>query len=453
MRVLGSRFALLVGIASLAGLSACADLKVYQVGEAHQAGEPGSLAYALPKKSFLLSATYVLKNCQTVDDAQQPLILEADVSINLVASNEVDESQRYYIPYSSLRSAFKEMNFTVESYPNQTLKSFNATVNDQASAILTAAFGTAIKLAVLAKVAAEAAPKTELCDKAAILDLKSVAAMRDRLAKLAKQSKPGGGKLPAKPAKPAPDPEPQPDIDMEITQLQAKIGAIVAAKMTTKVLLAWSPTPSELTQLLGQRRMATKSLPRAVGVQKWLSPAGRKWLSSNQDAGQDLVIAIDVPAWATGSAADAVGTTALIDGFVVRDPALGNVRVCKGACPVPQDGLSTVDNVLFAATVAMPQFGRKLLLPLHNNFAQNSVLDVSLSEDGVITKLGVKSASTLAQPLKDVGTSFDALAKAKSDAQTAEKNKARDDNKVLSDCLEAQKTIIKDGGTPIGSCQ
>jgi hypothetical protein len=87
-------------------------------------------------------------------------------------------------------------------------------------------------------------------------------------------------------------------------------------------------------------------------------------------------------------------------------------------------------------------------------------LDVSISEDGVITKLGVQSSNTASTTIGALGTNaetaknaLDARNKAQADALTKAQNKAKDENKTLADCLEAQKAIVKNGGSPIGSCE
>lgn len=424
--------------------SACTNLQVYKVdGTTHLPDAPGSIPYALPKKSILATATYVLTQCKTTTNPVA-LLLDADVTINVTQANEVDESERYAIPYTELRSWIKEINFVVESYSNQTLKSFTGAINDQASAILTGAVGTAIKFGALAGVTAEK-PKQDFCTDDARAALVELEAVKKRLKDIVN---------PPTPVKPPAKPEP--GQDALIAELTKRIGEITSKALTSKVYLSWSPQVSELVTGSGGRDVAAKTVTPEKAVQKWLTPEGQTWLRSHplKDA-QTIYIVIDVPAWSHPARKEE--SASVTDGLILRDPAVGLLRVCKGPCATPNEaGVVSIDNVLSSAPVVVPQLGRKLVVPLRNTFAQNSSLEVTLSEDGVITKLGIKNASTLSQTATGLGSNADALKAAqdaRDKAQAAAQTKTRDDNKRLADCLEAQKTIAKDGGTPISVCQ
>jgi len=416
--------------------------------------QEGQIPYTLPKKTLAISATYVLKGCKTAIDTKNRQVLDLGVSTNvtLVALNEADESERYLIPYVKLRSSLKETNFVVESHGNGTLKSFSTSINDQSAAVISSAANLAIKTVGL--LAAGASASELYCKAETVTDLQAVAANKGAIEQIRTRMNPDG----------TPVAKLSPADEYRIAKLQSEIDNIISDKLTTKVVLMWSPTLQELKPWYAERDAATRTLAPDLAVSKWLTPQGGQWLAANRDPSNSIVISISVPVWAHApvpAAPAAFPTTEQhIDGFVVRDPALSNVLVCMGVCPIPQDGLMSVDTVATTADAAIPQFGRRLVLPLHNSFGQNSVLDISMSEDGMISKLGQRSTSTIAAGVTALGTAVDAeksredaRAKAKRDALTAEQNQPRDDNKRLADCLAAQKVILDNGGTPIGVCR
>lgn len=419
----------------------CTDLKVDHLSAAATSEDAsGVIPYVLPKKSLIISITYVLKGCGTAVEpvtGQPGLSLDADATVTLVAANEADENERYAIPYVALRSWLKETSFTVESFGNKTLKTFNGTINDQTASVVSAVIGTAIKTAAL--VAAAGGPD-EYCKPSVRADLASIALNKNNIADLRAR----------------PDAQKQ---DAKIAAFQAIIDKTVRENLTTKVSLTWSPSFGELKAWYPGRDAAVRVFKADVGVGQWLTPKGVQWLAANDGGKHDLNVVVSTPTWAHPKNAPSK-TTGQVEGFVVRDPAFGTIFVCKGICPIPQDGLTRVDNVVATADAAFPQLGRKLVLPLHNSIAQNSVLDLSMSEDGVITKLGAHSTSTTAAGITALGANIDAEKaqidarnKVKAEALTAAQNKAHDDNKRLAECLDAQKKIREDGGTPIGSCQ
>lgn len=439
-------------------LTACTDLKVYRVKTDAQSEDlNGVIPYVLPKKTLFVSVTYVLTGCVTT--SQDALKLDADTTIELVVANEPDESERYTIPYVALRSWLKETNITVESHGNKTLKSFNGTINDQAASVITATIGTAIKLGAVVA-AATAPPKHEFCDYTTRASLAEVANYKKLISELVAKPKAKEKAATSGTEKGGPtsaDSAPSQD-DAKISIFQAKMDKVVREKLTTKVALTWSPSSSELRSRYVGHDAAVRVLKPDYALTNWLTVEGRQWLATHNDTKQNINIVVDVPAWAhPQKTSDPINGAA---GFVVRDPALGTVFVCKGQCPIPQEGLMSVDNVVVTSAAAFPQLGRRVILPLHNSLGQNSVLDLSMSEDGVITKVGAHSTGSAASGITELGKNaeaekaqIDARNKAKADAQTAAQNKPHDDNKRLAECLEAQKKILENGGTPIGSCQ
>jgi hypothetical protein len=444
--------------------TSCTSLKVHHIGANDQARQPpGSIAYILPRKKIALSVTYVLRNCSTVLENGAPsLHLELDVTASAAASNEADPGQRYYIPYETLRSWAKETQVTLESYPNKTLKTLNVTINDQSAAITTAAIGTAVKLGALVAAGTPVGTENEMCSEEAIVYLQKVQTSKEKLASVAVVPKPdpnagaadSAGKKP-KVAPPAATQVP----DSQITKIQSSIDQAVADHLTSKVVVEWIPRIGDLATWGSGIDAAALKIEPDQGVARWLTPKGIAWLSAHNSDPTNVYVLAAVPHWDRALVEPTIAEDT--DGLVLRDPAVGALYLCKGACPVPNAGSAVVvNNTQSITAMAFPQLGNIVVVPLHNSMMQNSVLDVAVSEEGVITKLGLHHSSTAASSVKDVGSSFDsaksvidAQNKANDAAAAAAKTKTRDANKVLADCLDAQKTIIKDGGTPVGSCQ
>ena len=234
----------------------------------------------------------------------------------------------------------------------------------------------------------------------------------------------------------------------------------MAEDLTVKWAFRWSPQLKGLMPwgTTGRDAVSTTISPTVETITKWLSPEGAFWLQGKAKFPAPTVILVDVPHWSRPQSVEP--SSPVTDGLVLRDAALGTLWVCETECPKPESDPISVDNVLSATSVVVPQLGPKFIFPLENGLFQSSVLDVSMSEDGVVTKLGVHSTPTAATGIKDIGvdaeatkSALDARSKAQADALTKAQNKARDENKALADCLDAQKTIVKDGGTPVGSCQ
>lgn len=431
---------------AIALLNGCTHLEVHKIDGATSAPfQEGAIPYALPRKTFLITATTVLSSCATVIDvptSKPKLQLDADTTIDVVPINEADPDERYYIPYAQLRSVFKNVNYVVESHANQTLKSFNGTITDQGGAVATAAIGAAIKFAALGNVSPKQAADPELCDAEALAALVDVTDKRTAL------NPPAGSKVTKVP-------------DAQLAEVVKEINRIVSEKLTSKVVLSWSPEICELDPdpVKAGRSVAQRVFEAGDMVGKWLSAAGTAWMADNPDAKNSVHLVLDVPSWSHPP--EKTTSAAVTRGLVLREPAIGTLRACLGACPVPgKNGVATVDNVLRAVNAVVPQLGHKLILPLRNTLTQTSVLDVTMSEDGVLTKVGLRSETGVAATLANLGANAEAARgateahdKAKAAALTAAQNKARDENKLLADCLAAQKTIRDNGGTPIGSCQ
>jgi hypothetical protein len=448
-----------VGIALGVLTSACTELKVKQLPTGVIEGIP----YALPQKSFLITTEYSLADCTVKLTAEKKwtVVLETSQTIGVVPVTEVDQKHRFYIPYSTLRNAFKDTDITIESYDNQTLKSVSATVNDKTGETITAAIGTALRIATIATGvtsfdAATLQKEEDLrklyCGDEAIRALNEIKKLK------------GSGAAPAKAAgkadaKDAPKPA---DADAAA----ARIAQIKAQYLTHKEVLRWTPAKPQYPQgtTPNSKTVSVEIYPKAfLDKEKWIKKAGIA--TQDLDNGRikrmityvfldlDEIIEPDPP----------LGDSPA--GFVLRNAPTGLLRVCDAPCPAAFGG--DVGNVLSAAEHVVPQLGRYVVMPLKNRAFENQTLVINLSADGAITKLGLKSNATAPAALTSLNADLEAINKAKAahdkakaDAMTAaaakdkdHANSVKDQNNAVAECLAAQQAVVDAGGTATGTCQ
>lgn len=435
------RVLVMLGLVS-GGLVGCTDLEVKRLGHGVVEGIP----YYLPKKSFLVSAEYVLNQCD-LDTASPPnLTFRISKTITIVPLVEPDEKEKFYIPYSSLRNAFKDTDITVENHDNLTLKSVNATVSDKTGETITALIGTSLRVASLAGgvnllARGRSVPRDAYCGAEAISRLDEYA----RLSALAA----AGGKVSA--------------------DLAAQVDAARAA-LAFKQVLHW--TPIKPTDKTAQTRFETTLYPSAlVGPKKWITKEGIDALARKE--GETLVDKEGrIQALVTHIALDTLEAViadpdpeSFPNGFRLRNPVLGVLRACDLRCSSESSGEAS--NVLIAAEYAVPQLGDYIVLPLKNRIFEAQTLVINLSADGVITKMGLKSNATALAAATSVNADLDAIQKAK-DARDKAKadamqsalskskndaNQVKDENQAIAECRKAQAAVISAGGTPVGTCQ
>jgi hypothetical protein len=427
-------------------LGGCTDLEVRRLGHGVTEGIP----YYLPKKSFLVSAEYVLNEC-ALDQATPPNFrFRTTKTITILPLVEPDEKEKFYIPYSSLRNAFKDTDISVENYENLTLKSVNATVSDKTGETITALIGTSLRVAslaggvnLLAKSKTGPRPRREdYCGTEAISRLDEYV----RLSALAAANAPASA------------------------DLVAQVAAAKAA-LTFKQVLRW--TPSKPTGAVTVSRFETTLYPSVlVGPEKWITQKGIDELKA-QKGGDSLVDQGNrVLALVTHIALDTLEpVSADLDpetfpkGFRLRNPVLGLLRACEVQCPIGSSGAT--NNVLIAAEYAVPQLGDYIVIPLKNRVFETQTLEINLSADGVITKMGLKSNATALAAVTSINTDLDAIQKAK-DARDKAKadamqsalskgkndaNQVKDENEAIAACRKAQTDVAAAGGTPVGTCQ
>ena len=397
-----------------------------------------------------------LKSCVIDQDKKARLEVGAD-GVAVVAT-EADEKFQYAIPYEDMKTWMKETDVTVERYSNGTLKSFNSTVKDQAGPIAMAVVLDGVKIAAAVAVGGVAAPAIigggpsvlsapmflpqealkapaipDKCDSDAVNDLKIIKdntkAIKDRQALILKARSTKNVDL----------------IQAQVVQLQAEIDD--AKKNTTqKISFRWVPDPLSASP-------TRFSFPLDSVVSKWVkfgTPAESK----------SIMVQLNLNPWTVGDKArqSVPLDDGKVKGLVIREPALGTLRVCDTKC---KDEPEVIDPK--AIGVAVPQLGRLLVLPLANTIFENSTLQVGLNTDGTVATIGSTDNSGAATGVAGLGSAADSYVSgvgyrntaigAANTAKAADVQYADTVNKALADCLTQQAAILKAGATPAMSCQ
>lgn len=436
-------------------LAGCTEIEVRKLANGPIEGIP----YALPQKVFLISSVYELQGC-SVDPPEKtgdkPVFrLSLAKTVTPVPSTEVDPAERYYIPYESVRNAFKDADITIESYENQTLKSLSSTVEDKAGETVTAAVGTVIKIAAIAAgvsaadVARHGPTPSQLresyCGKDAAQALDTIKKLMAR--KVAK--KPSASDAVGSAADNA-------DIDDQIARVKQ-------LHLVHKEMLRWVPGKG--------RPMAIEVYPQDfISKHTWVTTNGIDALKNSggsaiDASGRIIRLKSEVALYTSMLPSNDLKESVPPKGFVVRSPALALLRVCDEGCPAAEEG--DVSKVMFAAEHAVPQLGQYVIIPLKNRMFESQTISLALTTDGVLSKVGWKSSASGPAAVQALNTNLDAIAKAKTasdkakaDARAAAATKDRDhanavkeDNNAVADCLKAQKAVADAGGTTTGHCQ
>jgi hypothetical protein len=417
-------------LAACLGTLGCAQLRVDRQPADFIEGIP----YSLPRKTFVLRVEYRLKECVPAR-GDAPAVVDIDRTTQLDAVLEPDPAERYYVPYDSLRNAFKATDFTLESFENQTLKGVTATIDDKSASVISSVVSTAITLAPLLAPVATAAPPGEVplvppapppaanpCKPEAVAALETLRHLRKEAARRVKA--------------PADTDRPAEEIEAETTR--------VNALLTHRYSLSWTPVRGALSATIEPKE----------AIKEWLLPASP--VPDRLSTTIEFVSADPLPPAATP-------VKLPLDGLLLRMPVSGVVRICKGACPGGNDASDIIDT----KPHVIPQLGPYVVMPLRNRIFESNTMTLVIGETGVITKLGYKTSAIAETAASTLNTNAAAIQKAladrekaRADARSAAEKANKDhadrvteDNKAIADCLDAQRKLREAGGTPVGTCQ
>lgn len=428
---------LAAAMVATAFLASCTQLEVRR----YSGGNVEGIPYVLPQKSVLLAVEYEVQEC-SVDSGER---LKLTVKKSAAATQVVEPGESFYIPYASTRNFFKDNDVTVEAHENSTLKSMTAHTVDK--------IGDAVKSFV------------ELGIKAASWSTKGPAATAganpERIRQLRQAYCRAEILLPL----------------TEIATINAKgkpddgdSAKVVAQRELLKFKQVSKWTPQKTTDSTKPTPTSVEVYPKDLLASKWLTAAGLAKLRAG-DENLAKNPEVNIPTFVTEAKLELtrpiVADPTLPDpskGVVLRYPMMALMLVCDGKCPTtPND----VTGVVGSADIVVPQLGDYVTLPLHNRIFQDQKIELALSKDGVLEKIGVNSKATAAAALQSVNTNLDqfktyrnAEEEAKQAARTASANSAKTAaekataiNQAIVSCLASQKALKEAGGVPVGTCQ
>jgi hypothetical protein len=448
---------------SLAGCTV--DLNTYKISGDSDPDhlEDGAIPYILPKTQFVVSASYVV-DCKESTDKKSDATVSITPTFTVTPTSIPDEHERYYIKYTDLQNWLKDSKISLSTNPNQTLSSVNGTINDLAGPTIATAIGAAIAIAGTASVvgvpaigagALEATQEIQsqptkppmMCKdylkSSVITALNDVKKLKSEISTLQKAHSSSSSSTNAN--------------DAKIAQDATQVTKIIADKLTINATMSWDPTPPG-----AQNKPVQVVIDGSSLVKEWFisNPGFDTWIA-NTDIKRQMVL--DLLPWSVAQNGPEVVDT-VVKGFVVRNPAIGTLRICKTTCPsLGQNLTKTNDQLAIVQNVSIPQLGARMILPFSDQIFQNNSLNITLASDGTITSLGTQQTGTAGTTLSALTTDAQAAGSAiaarntaigaRNTAIQAVTGYADTVNKSLADCLQQQQTIVKYGGTPTVNCQ
>jgi len=451
---------------------------------------PGAMLYALPKTKLTTAFTVVLTGCKPGTKGSTLPTVNLKVAAATSQSFEADSERMFYVDYQKLSVFLKTTSLKITTGSDLTLQSFNAETNDQTMQVAGSALQAVIQVGGAIALAHVAVPHIPVSGHL-------------------------GGKLAyiPSPHHKAPVPETinacSEGALTALDDLAEKQKALLAAVKTAK-----TATDPKLVQATTDKTDAIAKLTAAIPIVPDLKTVydkatsygtaqrmswqvnlaeylGKKWLSDKIQSNEiqisynggspvngsvPIEIQADVSFWSRPPKAEdkyadpkAVADHQKIDGVVVRQPAIGSLRVCIAQCNAPDqygifptDSLGVSYDLAPQTRVVLPQFGKELLMPLHNTLGTDGVLGVTLAQDGSINVMSFQSTTTAAAGLNAIGAAGTAYATAVtsrnnaiSTANTAAAAAAQYPDvalKAQADCLAQRAAITAAGSTPVTTC-
>ena len=382
-----------------------ADLAVGQITVDAPEYPQGSIPYSLPMKGLVITTTTKITGCLDTISGEE-IHGYADLAITDLIT--IDSNRRYYIYYSS-GSRGKDLSYAVENFENGTLKSVSTSIHDQVAPITAAVIGSLLKLVPA---------------------------------------------LPPAPPAPPPPPTPPPSNCQNLQIAATRRGDDERLKIRQENI--WTPNEIDRSKLIytdlsSLQREFKLSNPHWFRANAFLSVNTPEGIKRNS-ARPDII-------FSPGECIDQscqVKKPSLAKGLILRDAVA--VQLMSYVCDSRCDKLRNVKPMYESDTQGLtqypsvekilPQFGNMFLLPVHSGYAQDSSVNVTLTADGLITKLQIETKSSLAANITAIGSNAGTVSSALTSAETTITRA----NKNLSDCLAAQKAVLANGGVPIGTC-
>jgi hypothetical protein len=410
-----------------------------------QAAPNGAIGmrYALPALQYNTTVSSRLKTC-AVDGEE--IKLGFDVSVE--AKPEMVDGEWFAVDYRDLGSWSKTSSFDMETYENQTLKSFNAKADDQSGEIAAGAIKAGFSVARLlgapspipimegpVPVTRLACPTVKLVNYETLKDKleEKTKALNKLTAQLEPWVVPGVlGTLTE-------------DDKAAISKLRTQIIAAseeindIKKKMDEyAVELSWIETHEFQPRWgAGGNGLDWRStFPAKDGVTRERQLAWAKKLFGDAVVAADLetigaqmeyvTLTVrgstqpdsaslcdqagvkpgcsvpDTPKWNDFVSATADARPKVVPGIAYRTPARGRLRICRSIEPAPCAAGSVPKSQISDGIALYPQLGRLGILPFENGFGQNNELSATFRPDGSIEKAAYLEKRARGKVLVDV---------------------------------------------------
>lgn len=396
---------------------------------------PGFLYY-LPKQSFAITVTYELTGCpdrNSTVEAERNEEFTVVQKATIVESSVPDPTQHYYIPYEDLDSLLKNTTFTASIYPNGTIKSIGATVEDRSAQIIKNIVGTAVSVAKMSMGANAAANAVavSLCSPSTYMALRASQKAQALL------------------------------LDPAVTDKDR--AAAAAVLVTAKTGLQYSRT--EVFSPANRTELRTR-IDGSLAVQSWLNYQAEGYTPKSTDEkfpdeikkliegnyfARHLITEVSLTPDLPEAPKPVVKSSN--DGVVFREPARGILKVCRLYC-------GSGDPPLVVHEAWLGQLGRYSVVSLRNGVFDKNTVTMAFAPNGQMESLSYGSESRLekisgalndaAAQAQSLLTSKNAADKARADAAAgAELSSIKAETDLLKakgDKIEAQRRLITLGG-------
>ena len=429
-----------------------------------------------------------------------PVTFDVEINAQAVPLVLADTQQAYAIDFNGMQNDLKGSDYTIESYPNGTLKSINVTIDDQTGDVVKGVIGGAAKLAAgiggfpFPSIQAGAQPKIvpykewkgvladsrPLCNadvrlkllQRAVLVAKLEADADVALATQKRLTKLGEAEVEAQAArdKVAAKLKDLPEGDASKPKLEATLKLVEAAlKKASKAVVDAKEAQGEASEAAANTAARFAAVRKALTVTTMTTvapvPAAKDYPLLGEDEAMHswldkrlkrscapgdnncTQMLPEVPLALAASAALSPVMTGSgpakpsenEKGIWYRQPLKSNLYVCiQGNCLANGSFSAPPSRVVLASPVDVPQFGPLAFLLLENKAFQNNTIAASFAESGALTKLTYKTNASAAKAAEVFESSADTVMKFKAAKQNQGAAKAT----AEASELEARKKLV-----------
>lgn len=374
--------------------------------------EANRFDYYLPKKEITATVSYRLVRCDP-DGAK----IARTATVTFVDSADLD--QHYAIKYEDLDNMFKTSTFEAKRYPDGTLKSVGATIDDRSAGIAKAVVGTVLSVAktavtgltlmTLGDDAQDASGQAATCTPRAIDLVNSLEAIQDDLRTT------------------------RGDADERAAMVDAaqRITALLTASSARKAVWANANQP--------EPREPRVAIP---------GPASFSSLVEGELPGNCLTVSRKTgvrDAETTEDTAPSQAKQPVLKGILYREPVAaevvvyGNVKHQEYPCILETEKQTT----LVSETVRIPQLGGLRFITLNNGAFDKNNVSLLFAPDGTLESMGYGSESRLERAAGATADSADLIQGFAAERGSLRDTQAAKEVQAKLDLVRAQADLIE----------